>query len=88
MLVGCGAEAINAQEIGRIGEGREENGLTREREWRDRADRHERELLQVAARKALRVAERLIEFERSLIAAREVTQPIQLATQCQFQALD
>ena len=53
-------QAVDSQELGGVGEGREEQRFAGEGQRRDGTDRHEGELLQVAAWEALRVAERLV----------------------------
>jgi hypothetical protein len=60
--------------------------ILRNRQRRDGAYRHERELLQVAAWEALRVTERLVEFERPLVAAGEVSQAVELRSHRQAEA--
>jgi hypothetical protein len=79
-------EPIDAQELSRISESREEERFAGECEGRDRAYRHERELLQVTARKALRIAERLVKFQRPLVAAGKVSQPFEFCPHCQTEA--
>src|SRR2546421_11284242 len=69
---GSRVQRVNTQEFRGMGKRREEKRLSRKRKRRDRANSHKRKLLEVASRKALRVAKGLIKLESTFASANEV----------------